>query len=317
MHKSRGVALISVLLVVAILIAIVGRLMAKHGLTISQNQNVFERSQALQYALGAETLARQALAEDVRQTGPDVDHLGEFWAQPTMPFELDEGGFLEAQLTDLNGCFNLNNVIGANAQIYTESFDRLLDNLNIPRQVGDAWIDWIDVDEQVTDFGAEDSEYLLATIPHRTPNALVYDVSELAQLQNLDREAYAALAPHVCLLPETETLINVNTANAHTLASLDQSLSPSSVEALTTSVREYAQISDFLDENDGFRAAGGVLTTSSQYFRLHAFAQVGDTSVTLLSVLRRDPSNGEVTVLSRNFGKLFRSQIDVSVEEAS
>ena len=290
--------------------------MANHGLTISQNQNVFERGQALQYALGAETLARQALAEDVRQTGSETDHLGEFWAQPTMPFELDEGGFLEAQLTDLNGCFNLNNVIGSNAQIYIDSFERMLNNLNLQRQVSDAWIDWIDGDEQVTDFGAEDSEYLLATIPHRTPNTLVYDVSELAQLQNLDRESYAALVPHVCLLPESETLINVNTANAHTLASLDQSLSPTSVEALTSSPREYATLNDFLNEHPDFRPSSAVLTTSSRYFQLHAFAQVGDTSVTLFSVMMRDPDTGDVTVLSRNFGKLFRSQVDVSVEEA-
>ena len=317
MYKARGVALISVLLVVALLIAIVGRLMANHGLTIAQNQNVFERSQALQYALGAETLARQALAEDVRQTGIEVDHLGELWAQPTMPFELDEGGFLEAQLTDLHGCFNLNNVIGSNAPLFIESFDRMLDNLNLQRQVGDAWIDWIDGDNQVTDFGAEDSEYLLATIPHRTPNQQIYDTSELAQLKNFDRESFATLLPHVCLLPAVETLINVNTANVHTLASLDASVSPASVEALVNSTREYADLNAFLDEHPDFRPAASVLTTASQYFQLHAFAQVGDTSVTLLSVLRRDPSTGDVTVLSRNFGKLFRSQIDVSVEEAS
>ena len=73
---------------------------------------------------------------------------------------------------------------------------------------------------------------------------------------------------------------------------------------------------DFLNEHPDFRPATDALTTSSQYFQLHAYAQVGDTSVTLLSILMRDAS-GEVTILSRNFGKLFRSQVDVAIEEAS
>ena len=99
--RERGVALVSVLLVVAILLAVASRLMANHNLVINQHQNTFEQNQALHYALGAETLARQALYEDLTNSGPDSDHLGELWAQSTMPFELDEGGYLEAQVSDL------------------------------------------------------------------------------------------------------------------------------------------------------------------------------------------------------------------------
>ena len=113
--RQRGVALVSVLLVVAVLLAVVSRLMANHNLVINQHQNCFEQNQALQYALGAETLARQALYEDFTNSGTESDHMGEVWAQPVMPFELDEGGYLEAHVKDMHGCFNLNSVSASGA----------------------------------------------------------------------------------------------------------------------------------------------------------------------------------------------------------
>ncbi|NKB97844.1 MAG: general secretion pathway protein GspK [Pseudomonadales bacterium] len=316
-RRETGVALISVLLIVAILLAVVGRLMANHGLSISQNQNVFEQNQALQYALGAESLARQALFEDFSQGGPDVDHLGEVWAQPVLPFELDEGGFLEAQVRDLNGCFNLNNLAGGGSKAAIERLKRLLTNLNAPQQIADAWLDWIDGDSNVTEFGAEDSEYLVANIPHRTPNDLVSNVSEMALLQNMDADTLLEVRPHVCVLPTTDTTLNVNTANLQTLASLDNSVSPATAEAVVGIAREYSAVSDFLTEYPDYQPAAAVLSVKSEYFEMHAFAQVGDSSVTLLSVFHRDPTSGEVTVLARDFGRLFRSSIEVATEEAS
>ena len=72
--RATGVALISVLLIVAILMSVISRLMSSHNLVINQHQNTFEQNQALQYALGAEALARQALYEDFTNSGKDVDH---------------------------------------------------------------------------------------------------------------------------------------------------------------------------------------------------------------------------------------------------
>lgn len=314
-RRPHGVALISVLLVVAILLAVVGRLMANHGLTITQNQNVFEQNQALQYALAAETLARQALFEDFTTGGGEVDHLGEIWAQPVLPFELDEGGFLEAQVRDLNGCFNMNTVLDSEDGI--ARMKRLLANLEMPESLAEAWKDWIDSDLEVTGFGAEDSEYLVATVPHRTPNQLVSHVSEFAMLQNVDADMLQRILPYVCLLPDTESQVNVNTANLHTLSALDDAIAAQNVENVVGAPRAFASTSEFLDQYPEFRPASEVLSVSSQYFELHAFAQVGDSSVTLLSFLNRDPSTGEVTVLSRDFGRLFRSAVEMATEEAN
>ena len=43
-------------------------------------------------------------------------------------------------------------------------------------------------------------------------------------------------------------------------------------------------------------------------------ASVGDSSVTLLSTFRRDPADGKITLLQRDFGRLFRSVISLAEE---
>ncbi len=308
-RKVQGVALISVLLIVAILMAIAARLMANHSLTINQHQNVFAQNQALQYVLGAETLARQVLVEDFRTGGPEVDHFSELWAQDVLPLDLDEGGYMEAQVRDMSGCFNLNNLAGSRANERLEQFERMLNNLGVQPQIAHAVKDWVDADEVVTKFGAEDSEYLLAGIPHRAPNTLVSNTSELAMMNNITREEYAQIIPHVCFIPDTESVLNVNTAGLHALASLSTKISPASVEAIVTSPREYTEVSDFVKDHADFGDVAGELSVTSQYFQLHAIAQVGDSSATLLTTFHRDPTSGNVTVLGRDFGKLFVSRL--------
>ena len=313
---TDGVALVSVLLIVAILMAIASRLLATHDLVITQHANTFAQNQALHYVLGAETLARQALYEDLTESGPETDHLNELWAQPTMPFELDEGGFLEAQMRDLNGCFNLNNLVGSENNLAVERFQRLASNLGIQPQIAQTWKDWIDADEEVTGFGAEDRDYLIAQPAYRTPNRLVTDLSELYLMQNVDPEQLALLLPHICLLPETDTLINVNTANSQTLAALDKGLTLDMIEPMTLEERTYESIDSFVVENEDFAPAADALSTNSAYFLLHAQAQVGDSLVTMQSLLYRNPESGVVEVLRRDFGKLFRSNLISDTEEA-
>ena len=314
--RQAGVALVSVLLIVGILMAIASRLLASHNLVINQHQNTFEQNQALHYVLGAETLARQALYEDLTNSGKDSDHLGELWAQQTMPFELDEGGYLEAQLRDLNGCFNLNSVAGSDSPLAIERLQRLARNVGLQPQIAETWKDWIDADSEVTGFGAEDRDYLIAQPPHRTPNQPVIDLSEMYLLQNLDREQLAQLLPHVCLLPDADTLVNVNTANAQTLAALDKGLTLAIAEPIAAQERSYASKDEFIQAHEDFVPAAAALSVKSEYFSLHAQAQVGSSSVTLQSLLYRDPDSGQVTVLKRDFGKLFRSNLTVTTEEA-
>ena len=136
-------------------------------------------------------------------------------------------------------------------------------------------------------------------------------------LNSISQEEVALITPEVCALPATETRININTAGIQTLAAFSENVTPAQLEALVSQPREYTSVDQFINENPDFQSADAVLGVGSQYFQVQAYAEVGDSSVSLQSLLQRDTSSGQITVLSRNFGKLFRSSLEVEISEES
>jgi len=333
--RQDGVVLLSVLLILALLSALIYQLVGQHALVIAQARQTFAGDQALDYALGGETFARQILFEDWSQTGQGRDTLLEAWAQPLAPFDIDNG-FLEIQIRDLNGCFNVNSLLdtgnggtsGGNEQpppvaagqpsnptaSNLQRFKTLLRNENIPDTVADVWLDWIDADEQISGFGAEDGDYLLYDHPYRSANRPVTNVSELALLKDMEPEYLQKLLPLVCALPTTELKINVNTADAATLAALNPTLGLPQMQALAESVRDYTNVAEATAEYAELAPATANLTVVSEYFEIRVRAQVDDSLVELASVLHRDAQNGTIRLVMRDFGREFRSRF---VEEGA
>jgi general secretion pathway protein K len=106
--KSQGgVALITVLLIVFLASIAATSLATLQQLAIRRSTVLQHQQQARLYTLGAEQWAMIILARDRQQN--ETDHPGEEWANlpPTLPVE---SGTLTARLTDLQGCFNLNNL---------------------------------------------------------------------------------------------------------------------------------------------------------------------------------------------------------------
>ena len=317
--EQRGIALISVLLVVAVLVAITTRLLEDHNLVVHHHRATFEQNQALQYAYGAETLARQVLFQDYANTDPKIDHLAEPWAKQLAPFELDDIGYMETQLRDLNGCFNLNAFASNDEVILKRALKRLkrmLRELQIDESLADNVRDWIDADSKVQGFGAEDNNYLGKMPAYRAANRGMAHVSELYLLDIADPDQVKKLLPFVCLLPYADNKINVNTANTLTLATMDDGIGVGNAEAITMNERAYNSVSDFVKDHPEFSAVADDLSVTSEHFALHVQAVVGEGAVSMYSHLVRSEADGRVTVLQRDFAKLFRSslQIDASTE---
>ena len=156
-HGERGVALITVLLITAILVGLTTQILSSHNLVISQHQNTFEHAQALEYALGAEELVRQALYDDAVNSGPNVDHLEEIWAQPVLPLDLDGVGLMQAYVIDLNRCFNLNTLADDPNNLNFERLQRLTERLNVSPNSAALVKGWGDEDKTASGLGAEAS----------------------------------------------------------------------------------------------------------------------------------------------------------------
>ena len=109
MKRQRGVALITVLLVVAIVTVVCAGMIARQQLSIRGTANQVQARQAWHYALGGEALAQSILRRDLRASGngsgqPAVDHLLEPWALPQPAYDLDEGqGQVQIRIEDLAG----------------------------------------------------------------------------------------------------------------------------------------------------------------------------------------------------------------------
>lgn len=308
---QTGVVLLSVLLILALLSALVYQLVGRQTLVVAQARQTFAGDQALQYALGAEQLARQILRQEWMETGA-VDNLTEVWAQPLPPMDVDNG-FLEVQVRDLNSCFNLNAVASTTTgqrtgRINLDRFKTLLRNLNLPEPVAEVWLDWVDPDQEVSGYGAEDGEYLLGEFAHRTADRLASHVSELRMVRDMDPELYQLIEPHVCVLPTDLLKINVNTATPEVIAALNSSLAPSQVEAITQTERLYADVNQITAEIPELAASADAISVTSEFFEIQIRAQVDDSLVELTSVLHRSPNDGTITLLTRDLGKTFRSR---------
>jgi len=309
LHKQRGVALISVLLIVAILMALTTRLLSGHQLVVQRHQNTFGQNQALQYALGAEDLARQVLFKDQQLSG-EIDHLEEIWSQPITPFAIDESGFIEIRLRDLHGCFNLNSLTiqdKAKADRARTRLLLLLQNLGVNPGIIDPLMDWTDADSEPRASGAEDDNYLNRIPPYRTANQPLYDVSELYLLEGVERDEIALLLPHVCVIPDSDVKVNINTAKAEVIAALDNTIGIAVAEGIVGVERRYQNVDELIQSYDVFTAIKEDITVQSRYFELHVRVTVNDSTVTLRSTLERE-SGGTIRLLQRNFGKLFQMQ---------
>jgi general secretion pathway protein K len=271
-------------------------------LSIRHVENVIYTDQGLFYARGVESWLGQILARD-RKIG-EIDHLNEQWAADIEPIEI-EGGKLTGSIEDLQGRFNLNNLVSNDgvSELDLQRFRGLLKALDLDATLADAVVDWIDADSEVTTpQGAEDGAYLVHDPPYRAGNLAMVSVGELRLVRGFDAPVYEKIKPHVCALPE-RTEINVNTATVPVLQAISDALSKTSAKALISArgQKGYKDIQQFARQPQlaGRDVPLQGLGVSSRFFLTHARVRMGRTSVQLWSVLRRDNAT-QVDVLYRS-----------------
>lgn len=308
--RSRGVALITAMLITAITASLAAGLAWNNALDVRRTMITLFHEQGVQVALGAESWIRNILRDDGIDS--DTDHLAELWASdlPGLPVENDSiQGAVTGKVEDLSGRFNVNNLIDQNNEIdedMLQLFERLLTVLEIDQKFAGLAADWIDGDDSPNiPSGAEDSIYTGIFPPYRTYGRSLSNVSELAALEGMDKASFDKLLPHITALPRG-TAINVNTATAAVLQSLDITMTSSTVETLL-SEREgggFADIATTFNTIVTEEAVFNQLTETSEFFQLKAIVQIDTVRITYFSTMRRAPNGGPVTTISRSLGTL-------------
>jgi general secretion pathway protein K len=323
-QQQRGVALIVVLLIVALVSILATEMGSRLQLQVKRASNIKENNQAYWYAVGAEQYARKSIKLLVA-AADGVIHLNQPWAQQfAYPIE---GGGIEAELVDLQACFNLNGLREKTAianpgerspelKERLEAFNRLLGFVEpeIPEYtretVRDSLADWLDADDFVSGLGAEDSEYESRPFPYMAANTMLANVSELRMVNGVEVAWLLPLQTWLCAIPGFDLLqVNVNTVsedNAAVVAALANISVSDAKNILGNRPQDgFQAAADFLAEPVVAAASLSAeqqtwFNVTTQYFMLRTRTHYNNASFTMRTVFKVDNQN--VSVVSREFG---------------
>ena len=306
MIKQSGIAIISALLIVALVSVAAVSMSSRQQLDIRRTGNLLHSEQAWAYVLGAESWAQVVLMKDRKAN--TIDSLDEDWST-TPPISSVEGGNVIGRIMDMEGRFNVNNIITPHGKVHEparDQYKRLLLVLDLDVTLVDALIDWLDsnVSTRFPD-GAEDDTYLLKDQPYRAANRRMSDISELQLVHGYDREIFKKLEPYVIALPEA-TSINVNTASAIVLRIVAEGISDIDAESLIAARDSEAFETEhlFIAES-AVKGKSGVdvstLSVSSEWFQLVSEANIGNGKARLASLINRTGTKTLVVRRKRNF----------------
>jgi general secretion pathway protein K len=308
-RRQRGVALITAVLIVALATILAVKVAFRGALDQRRSANIFGIDQGFEIALGAEALAADVLRRDAQES--QTDHLGENWAKP-VALPVDDGiGLVEGRLEDLQGRFNLNNLIfpdGTTNPAAVKQLERLLTMVGVETDWATTIADWIDEDVQPGfPNGAEDSVYTSENPPHLAANMPITRVSEIMYMVGFGPERYAKLKPFVTALP-LGTPLNVCTASGPVLDSLLEgqqqfSLNPKYLAEQRKSTGCFPTLNDMKGAmgQAAFDKVRTSLAETTSYFGATVWVTIGTTEFTLYSLLARG-GTGPVRPILRSFG---------------
>jgi general secretion pathway protein K len=218
-RNERGAALLTVLLLVAIVGALAAATMEKLNLSTRLASNAKAMEQARGWSQAAAVMALVRIGA-VRKADPNRVSLAGDWSD--RPFALPiPDGVATARVHDGGNCFNLNSlVVPVGVDTYAARTPGVLQFARLMRLIGvgggdsiaAAAADWIDTDSAPITGGAEDSAYGGFQPAYRTANTLMVDPSELRAVAGVTAQVYDKLRPYICALPTPEpATINVNT----------------------------------------------------------------------------------------------------------
>lgn len=277
--SQKGVALITALLVVAIAVVAATAMFQREYFNVRQTGNIIQSDQSYLYSVAAESWAMTILSEDyandTRKNKVDDAEEADQRAQG-LETPIDNGS-LSGKMFDLQGKFNLNNLIKydsdsgkyVTSEADFEILKRLINHINdnpadddpykeirIPDDLAHKIVDWVDSDIDVTSdsvgTGGEDELYSALVPAYYTPNGRLASISELMLIDGVYDEVnkdavFRKLEPFVTALPE-RTKINVNIASPELIAALIYGMTYSDAQTLVSEMKTepVEDIADFV-----------------------------------------------------------------------
>ncbi len=294
---NRGAVLVVVLAVTALIAAIAAEIAFMTRMEGERVSAARDGARAEFLALSAYEAALSALREDA----DDVDSLRDDWNRPIEIAAAD--GTARATIRDESARFPLNELLTDQGLLnvgWKTRFERLAAAMELPRELPDCLVDYMDADDNTFPNGAEADEYALLSPPRRPANRPLLTTGELARVKGLDETRAVLLGG---LVSTVSNRVNVNTAEPLVLLSILPGLTPADADRIAAR-RRFAPFEKLEDLNDvvplderrreELLAAASV---ASSLYRIEAAGKSGAVEVRLTAIVARQ--QGDFTVKYR------------------
>ena len=315
-HRQDGAALITVLLLFALITVLASQLITRSQVDIERTRWLVAQAQAYQYALGGEALARQLLWQqqsDLRAEGISISP-----APAPLPIYRPDYGQMAVEIIDLQGLVNLNNAAKNGAARLPIA--RLFNDVLLKPELTQLLIDWIDADSTPLPGGAEDTSYLSTKPPYRTGNRPLSDPSELLALKGMTAEDYRVIKSFLTALPGVLP-VNPNTAPVEIFNLLNLGSSGGQIVNFRLSNPPgFLTVDEFLqsDFTAGLNIDPALFTVTSEYFGVKIHVQLDDQQLRLFSRIKLDRNSGNITLLDRTIGEpITINTLDIRQDDTS
>lgn len=314
--NNRGVALIIVILMISIIVAVTLQL------------NVASRSEIYEAANLADTIRLTYIAKSGFNGGEallveddnEFDSLNEDWAKSRLISQMSGSFFSEGAfdlgIVDEAGKIQINKLVNGNE--YNENMRELLirflslPDFNLDEQelndIVDAIKDWIDSDNELTGFGAENAYYKGLDVPYSCKNGPLSSIEELLMIKGITKDIYygtegkPGIQSYITI--QGDGKININTAPALILRALDAEIT----EDMVIEMDEFRK-----DENNDLSNASWyknvtgmanisilpeLTTTKSNTFKIISTGYLDKMNSRITGVIERQSKSKKVKILS-------------------
>ncbi|MCD7037156.1 type II secretion system minor pseudopilin GspK [Pseudomonas sp. MAFF 311095] len=309
--KQRGMAIISALLIAAVVAVIAAGMLTRQSVFTRSLEAEQSRLQGSAVLLGGLETSRQLLWDARRKEAPT--RRDQAWAQP-IKSALPGAGF-DGRLEDQQGKFNLRNLIAGervNAR-QLRSFEQLCAMLGIEAGVAQRIIQRVIAAYPRQEHSQSTTQNRFnsgrATSPDANANPvpatrpMLRSIDDLRGIQGVNERVLARLAPYVSVIP-VSTWVNSNTASAEVLAAVVPGLSLTQAQALVAE-RDRGQWfinrGDFLNRLRAPQLSVDDLDVgiTSEWFLLHGYARRDKRRVRVDALLYRSESDMPKVIWSR------------------
>lgn len=315
---QTGFALITVMIVVALIAIISSQLIWTQQAQIKRSSFMLHQAQGFAVSYGMEAWVKQGLELD--RDNNKTDHLSEMWAQPLPPVEF-AGGEISGVMVDAQSRINLNGLLNPNQKIrefWSAAINRYFEQRNQSWPLADLARDWMDADSNPQIYGAESDRYQIEQPPYTAANQMLVSIREVerfAQFNELEPEVRLAIRADFSALPAM-TGVNVNTASAAVLSALTDWMNPTIAEAwlqlrIQTPAEEIQVFLDFAVQQTGLdiekikaSLPDGVVTVNTEFFELNSLVMYGEVEQGINGLFYR-PEKGNAALIQRWLTQAF------------